>query len=411
MTSIQLPYPHPGQRIVRQQARRFNWLAAGRRWRKTTLVMSIAVEEALQGKTIVWGAPTYDQVRVGWEETRHACANLVDFNETRMQARFPRRGQILYRSLDNPDNARGHTADGVVIDEIQDVSPAAWYEVLRPMLLDTGGWMWGVGTPKGQNWVFREHTRAVDRADSRAWQAPTLGVRETDTGLERAPHPLENPYISLDEIQQLYESIPQATFEQEVLGLFLEQQGAVFRNLPAVLTAPVSSPAAHAGHRIVLGGDWAQRHDFTALSVGCADCRQELALDRFNQIGWALQRDRLLTLAARWGVQEAVLEANSIGGPNIEALQDVAPFSITAFQTTASSKPPLIQALALACDRASARWLPDPVAAAELAAYEATVSPTTGTTRYSAPEGMHDDTVIARALAWWGMQHSSQGVF
>ena len=67
---IRLPCPHQGQILVRNEAKRFNWLSAGRRWRKTTLAMSIAVENAVNGKTIIWGAPTYDQVSVGFEETR-----------------------------------------------------------------------------------------------------------------------------------------------------------------------------------------------------------------------------------------------------------------------------------------------------------------------------------------------------
>ena len=37
-------------------------------------------------------------------------------------------------------------------------------------------------------------------------------------------------------------------------------------------------------------------------------------------------------------------------------------------------------------------------------AYERKVSPVTGRSQYSAPEGLHDDTVIARAL----MVHGSQ---
>jgi hypothetical protein len=131
-----LPYPHPGQIAVRQQARRFNWLAAGRRWRKTSLVMTIAAEAALRGQQILWGAPIYDQVRIGWEELRHGAARVATFNNTLMTARFPTGGTITFRSLDNPDSARGHTADGVVLDETADIAADAWSEVLRPTPLD-----------------------------------------------------------------------------------------------------------------------------------------------------------------------------------------------------------------------------------------------------------------------------------
>ena len=66
---------------------------------------------------------------------------------------------------------------------------------------------------------------------------------------------------------------------------------------------------------------------------------------------------------------------------------------------TASSKPPLIESLALAFEREEVKWLADDVATLELEAYERKVSATTGRSAYSAPEGLHDDTVMARALA------------
>ena len=192
---IRLPYPHQGQILVRREAKRFNWLSAGRRWRKTTLAMAIAVENAVNGKTIIWGAPTYDQVSVGFEETRKASHGVAKFNQSRMEAHFPNGGRILYRSLDNPDNARGHTADGVVMDEAAYIHRKAWSEVLRPMLIDTNGWAWGISTPCGRNWYWEEHTKALDDPDSMAWQVPTLGVRITDRGLVREPNPYENPDI------------------------------------------------------------------------------------------------------------------------------------------------------------------------------------------------------------------------
>ena len=68
------------------------------------------------------------------------------------------------------------------------------------------------------------------------------------------------------------------------------------------------------------------------------------------------------------------------------------------FETTASSKPPLIENLALAFEREEFQFQDDPIWTAELEAYERKVSVSTGRSQYGAPEGMHDDTVIARAL-------------
>lgn len=366
--------------------------------------MAIAVEAAAQGLPVVWGAPTYDQVRVGWDETRHAAGQVAHFVVQRMSAEFPTGGVILFRSLDDPDNARGHTAAGVVIDEVGDVKPEAWYEVLRPMLIDTGGWAWMIGTPKGRNWFYKEHRNALDRTDSMSWQVPTLGCEVVDGVLVRKAHPLENPDIPFSEIQQIYHDTPLDTFRQEILAEFVEHQGSVFRNLLACLNAPMdATPEQHRGHRIVLGADWGKQADFSALSVVCADCGQELALDRFNQIDYHFQRARLVALAQRWGVGTIEGEANAMGEPILEELRRdpaLERVQVVAFQTTATSKPPLIESLALAFERTEAQWLDNPTATAELEAYERKASAITGRPQYSAPEGMNDDTVMARALAW-----------
>ncbi len=58
-----------------------------------------------------------------------------------------------------------------------------------------------------------------------------------------------------------------------------------------------------------------------------------------------------------------------------------------------------IEALGLALERLDVQIIPDPVLLAELQAYEAERLPS-GMLRYGAPPGMHDDTVMALAMAW-----------
>jgi hypothetical protein len=101
-------------------------------------------------------------------------------------------------------------------------------------------------------------------------------------------------------------------------------------------------------------------------------------------------------------------EANSIGGPNIEALQAEG-LPVNAFTTSASSKPTLIESLALAIERGELALLRDPVLLGELQAYTVERLPS-GRFRYTAPPGAHDDTVIAAALAWYGVNHSGTSI-
>jgi hypothetical protein len=148
-----------------------------------------------------------------------------------------------------------------------------------------------------------------------------------------------------------------------------------------------------------MGVDWGQSNDFTVLTVFDADKRQQVDMDRFNKVDWALQRGRLKAMADKWKVDRILAEKNSIGGPNIEALRREG-LPVLAFDTTAVSKPPLIESLVLAIEKREVTLLNDPVLINELEAYERTVSKDTGRSKYSAPEGLHDDCVVSVALGW-----------
>lgn len=390
--------PHPGQRHVARERRRFTWLSAGRRWRKTTLFISLCVESAVTGTPIVWGAPTYDQVFTAWEELRRAGRGIIGFNQSRMEASIGR-GAILFRSLDNPDNARSKTAGGIVLDEAGDLANSAWSEVLRPMLMDTNGWLLAGGTPKGRNWFWRECTAAArgDDPDSVFFHAPTVGAAIVDGQLVRQPHPLENPAIPWSEIEKLFRSMPERSFRQEILAEFIEDGGEVFRGVRSL----VRSLEGHAGP-YVAGIDWGREHDYTVVTVIDAPTRQVVACERWTGIPYAAQVDRLIALFERLPCEIIVAEANSMGGPIVERLFYEHELPIRPWQTTHQSKAKMIDALALACER-RAVGLPElPWLIAELEAYAVRKTSLVGLPTYGAPDGMHDDGVISLALAWQG---------
>lgn len=393
--------PHDGQKAVRRGRKRITWLAAGRRWRKTTLFMSVAVEGALSSTLpIVWGAPTFDQVRVGWDEARRAAGGIAEFNISRMTAVFPNGGRIIYRSLDDPDNARGWTAGGVIIDEAGDVQGVAWREVLRPMLIDTNGWALIGGTPKGRNWFYEGCMSAADTPDSAFFHAPTLGCTITGEGLKRTPHPLENPNIPFSEIEALYRTVSERAFRQEILAEFTEDGGGVFRNVRAAVR-----PAEWGGEPCSIGVDWARSGDFTVFTA--IEGAQVVAVDRFTNVEYAHQRGRLRAFWERYGRGPIVAEANAMGQPVIEQLLREG-MPVQPFTTTNASKAQIIDALALAFERRQIS-LPDlPWLIAELEAYEAQRLPS-GLIRYGAPEGLHDDGVMSLALAWYAVSAGTVG--
>ena len=387
-----LPSLYEAQQQIRDEAARFNVLDIGRRAGKTYMGMRLVLEYAAQGHPVGWFAPNYKYLLEVWQSLARATREHASkINATERRIELVNGAVIECWTLDGGDDpGRSRKYKLVVVDEAA-IAPnlkAAWEEAIRATLTDLEGDAWFLSTPKGLNYFHDLYGRGQDRIghpDWRSWQMPSS----------------VNPFLPATEIEAARRELPEATFRQEYLAEFLQSEGAVFRNIDANLTAPPTRWQAHEGHLIVAGADWGRSHDFTAISLICCHCECEVLLDRFNRIGWEFQRARILELGKRWGLETLLVETNSIGSPNLEALVLEAPESIAVlgFETTAKSKPPLIQSLALAFEKNSLAWLPDSVGRHELAAYEAKIT-AHGHTQYAAPEGGWDDTVIARALAW-----------
>lgn len=397
MTALTLNPPalHPGQRRVAIHPARFHLTICGRRWGKTRLGALLCIRTAADGGRAWWVAPSYKMSKVGWRLIRRLAVQVpgADIQKAELSVAFPNGGEIQVRSADNPDSLRGEGLDFVVMDECAFMHEEAWTEALRPALSDRKGRALFISTPKGRNWIWRLWQRCIDEHDPEwhGWQLPTS----------------DNPYIDPAEIEAARRGLPERIFAQEYLAQFLDDAGGVFRRVMDAATA--TAQAGHiGGHEYVIGADWGRQQDFTALAVLDVTKSELVALERFNQIDYAIQVGRLQALAERFHPRAIVAEANSIGLPVIEQLQR-AGLPVVPFTTTAASKQIAIDALTLAFERGSLRIIPDPVLIAELQAYEAERLPS-GMLRYGAPAGMHDDTVMALALAWHNPAPAVAGV-
>lgn len=298
---------------------------------------------------------------------------------------LPGGGWVQVRSADNPDSLRGEGLDFLVVDECAFVKEDAWTEALRPALSDRKGRAYLISTPKGRNWYWRAWVQGQDGGEWQSWQLPTRS----------------NPHIDGAEIEAAQHMLPERVFQQEYEAQFLDDAGGVFRHVIDAATATEAGPTAGADY--VIGVDWGKHNDYTAIAVIGTDGGM-VYLDRFNQIDYALQLGRLRTLAERYQPAAIIAESNSMGEPLIEQLQrDGLP--VVPFVTTNATKTAAIDGLALAFERAAIRILSDPILIGELQAYEMERLPS-GLLRYSAPDGMHDDTVMALALAWQGIADS-----
>jgi len=391
-TQVSLRKPHPAQAAILAHPARFRVVACGRRFGKTELGKMALTEAALRGEVCWWLAPTRAMAADVWRALKSGLAALpgAEVSNTERRISLPSGGIVAVRSTHLPDNLRGAGLDFAVLDEAAFMEPGTWAEVVRPMLLERRGRALFLSTPFGRNWFWGTYQLGRDPAE-RQWAA--------------FHHPsADNPLVSDDELAAVRRSTPERVYREEYLAEFIEDAGQVFRGITEAATAPLDAQP-NPDHRYIAGVDWGRDGDYTAITIIDATTAQVVALQRFNGVGYFLQRGRLAELCQRWRLSVIWAEANSIGSVNIEELGRSG-LPVRPFTTTARSKSPLIEALALAIERGDLALLPHPVLLDELAAYTIERLPGGGF-RYSAPPGGHDDTVISTALAWYGVQQGS----
>lgn len=383
---IQLPALHKSQEQVKNHPSRFKVMSCGRRWGKTRLGALLCISVALRGGVAWWVAPTYKVAAVGWRILVNLAVQIPGAQILKADkiVILPGGGLVQVRSADDPNSLRGDALHFVVLDEVAFMKEEAWTEAIRPALSDYKGSALFISTPSGRNWFWKLWMKGKlgENPDWSSWQLPTS----------------DNPFIDKTEIEEARRDLPELTFEQEYLAVFLENEGQVFRHIARSLWVPDSyDPGLHKGHSLVAGVDWAKEEDFTAISVGCRDCAKEVEIVRFNDIDYNIQSERLKYIVKKWDISQVLAEENSMGAPIIDRLFSEG-VPIVGFTTTSSSKPPLIESLALSIEEAEIALIDDPVWTGELESYERKRSPITGRSQYMAATGFHDDTVMARAL-------------
>ncbi|MFZ9960513.1 MAG: terminase large subunit domain-containing protein, partial [Candidatus Limnocylindrus sp.] len=157
---------------LHNRSKRWVTVVAHRRAGKTVAMCADlvigALETALPKPQFAYLAPQRDQAkRVAWnylkELTRDFWAKPPNESELKLTINNGHKdtSTIYVAGADNYDALRGMYFDGVVLDEVGQIRPSAWYSVLRPALSDRRGWAIFAGTPAGKNmfWNLREEAR------------------------------------------------------------------------------------------------------------------------------------------------------------------------------------------------------------------------------------------------------------
>jgi hypothetical protein len=223
--------PHATQQQVLDtldKGQRFVMLRAGRKWRKTSLIISWLFEKALStGLVCPYIAPSRKQAKdIVWNDhivrmIDELKRNKVPYktNETELSVEISGRGKVQLHGVENKDSLRGISNWGAVgMDEYDDWEEDIWPTIIRPNLITHEAPCIIGGTPKG----FRNMYRI--EANSAVNKFKCFHFRTHD-----------NPDISPDElasIEREYMDMGMGYYRQEILAEYEKPYGVVYEDWP-----------------------------------------------------------------------------------------------------------------------------------------------------------------------------------
>lgn len=179
--------PREQQKLIHKAVRdnRFNVVVAHRRMGKTVSAINQLIHSALisdlKKPRFAYIAPTYTQAkRITWDYLLEYTRPLQpQINSQELSVSFRGRKINLYGADGTGDSLRGIYLDGCIIDEIANINPSMFYDVIRPALTDRKGWCMFIGTPKGNNHFKDLRDRAYNK--EKGWNL--LEFKASDTNL------------------------------------------------------------------------------------------------------------------------------------------------------------------------------------------------------------------------------------
>ena len=217
----------------------------------------------------------------------------------------------------------------------------------------------------------------------------------------------ETRVIADEELLRLKSEMSEAMYAQEMECEPQENAGAVFRRVKENSTLMPREPEE--GRKYVIGVDLAKYQDWSVISIFDLKTNEQVYLDRFQRIDWSLQQEKIKAAAFRYNNASVLMDATGVGDPILEGLQGHG-VNVEGLHLSASSKKDIINKLVMMLSQDRVKLLSDETQISELEQYQYELTQA-GNLRMNAPEGKHDDIVIADALAVWTLQEKPEGYF
>ncbi len=330
------------------------------------------------GQNFWWIAPVFPQAHIAFRRLRRALWKAIPgyfkANKTDMTITLANGATIWFKSGENPDNLYGEDVYAAVIDEASRCREESWHAV-RSTLTATRGPIRIIGNVKGRkNWAYRLARRAE------------AGEADMHFAKITAHDAVKAGILKAEEIADAKATLPEAIF-QELYEAEPSDDGGNPFGLASVRQCirPLSElPAAHFGCDLAKSLDW-------TVTIGLDRAGATATFERF-QLPWHATTLRVRSLAAG---RPVLVDATGVGDPILEELQLGGGY-YEGYKFSSNSKQQLMEGLAVAIQQQEV-FFPEGPIVDELEEFEYEYTRTG--VRYSAPEGLHDDCVVALALA------------
>ena len=369
---------------------RFSVEACGRGFGKSDESVRELGDDALAGMQCNYGAPDYKRVEEVYSRLRRALEPVLSRFVYARRLELITGGSIEFWTLNDRTAGQSRHPDRWIVDEFGLVPYLRTIveESIMPSLASRKGNLRLRGTPKGHNDAWHFWRLASEDQEWATFTATSYG----------------NPLIDPRELDRLKSQMTEDRYRQEILAEFLEDGAGVFRYVRRAVYGPQPSLADLVGRSLAIGIDLGKINDYTVFATIDLHTGHIVRLDRM-QGDYTAQLARLADLCAIIKPQSVVIESNT-GQMFIEEARRMG-LPVVQFATTTATKQPLIERLALAFEHEAIGIPDDTVLVSELMAYDSERL-AGGGMRYSAPEGQHDDTVMAVALAWHAMRRGER---
>lgn len=346
---------------------------------KTVGCLVWLAEKAMAGReaqNFWWVAPTFPVATIAFRRMKYALPrDLYTANESEHTIRLLNGAVIWFKGADKPDSLYGEDVYAAVIDEATRCKEESWHAV-RSTLTATRGPIRIIGNVKGRkNWAYYLARKAEAGTPDMAYFKLT------------AYDAVEGGVLALEEIEDAKRTLPENVFKELYLAEPSDDGGNPF-GLAAIraCVGPLSSASP-----VVWGIDLAKSVDYTvciALDASHNVCR----LERW-QGPWpeTIQRIGNLVNGSR-----ALVDSTGVGDAVLDQLQRTGRGAFEGYKFTSESKQKLMEGLAVHIQQQKGT-IPEGDLVRELESFEYEFTRTG--VRYSAPEGLHDDCVMALALA------------